>query len=262
MRRLRLTWVLLFVGMLCLGQQPQAYWQSRSQVAVAGATEGTVLIDTIAISSPGTNGVQSQTFINGSVGSGGFTLNLGSGPNGTTNRALGIAMLFCGTTGGVSSGPSLAWHSNSMGLPIGSLSGGAAGDIYFFGQVNPDLGANDVTASWTGPNQVVIALLSVVGADQTGGATTFTGFTSLTGTSSVATVNVTAPSTRISMGAFTSPNSNFTTPGAGNTDIGHVDTCNINAIAANYDTGHTNPSLSYSPSEAAWGAMGVSIKGI
>lgn len=260
MRRLLLAWALLLGGVLCLGQQPQAYWQSRSQVAIAGASEGTVLIDTAAISTSGSFGT-SQTFVNGSGGSGGFTLNLGSGPNGTTNRALGIILFFCGSSGGVSTGPTLAWNGNSMGSPQ-ALSGGTAGDAYLFGQVNPDTGLNDVIASWTGINQAVIALLSVVGADQTGGTTTFAGFNPQTGTSSVATVNLTAPSTRISMAGFTSGNSNFTTPGSGNTDIGHVDSCNTNAVAANYDTGHTNPSLSYSPSEAAWGALGVSIKGI
>lgn len=249
------TWLLLG-GLVCLSQAQVPMTGAGKGVPGGGGGEQTVLIDTAAVSAPSGAGVTSKIFNNGAD----FNLDLGSGPNGTSNRVLGIMLYFCQTGGGVSSNPSLAWNAVSMNN-IGHVTGVLGGDVYFFGLVNPDLGTQDVTASWTTGNQVALGFLSVVNADQTGSTTTFANLNTATGTLSVSSVGVTSLASRIAMGGFSNPAANYTSPGAGNTDIGHIDSCTGQAVAANYDTGHANPTLSYSPSVSAWSAIGVSIKG-
>jgi hypothetical protein len=213
-----------------------------------------VLIDTSAISSVGASGATTQTFTNG--GSPGFTMNLGSGPNGTSNRALIVAVIFIGAAGGTSSGVSCTWNGVSMTQLATAVNGG---DIFLFGLRNPATGSNNVVVSWTGANQCAIALLSVVNADQSADATTFINRTTNTGTASPNSIAVTNPSGNIAVAGHVVV-ANYST--AGNTDIGHNNNGSRNSAAANYDTG-VNPTLTYAfTSGTVWSSVGCSIAAV
>lgn len=232
---------------------PPGTFNNRAALDAAPASEGTVLIDVAAITGPQTPSSTTNTFP--------APINLGSGPNGTANRALGVMLYLCGVIGGTSSNPAVTWDGVPM-TNIGHVTDVVNGDIYFFGLTNPNTGSKNAVATWTTANQSVLALLSVVGADQTGSTTTFANLATGAGSSSVSTVSVTSPSTRITMAAFQNKFSAYTSVGSGNTNIGTQTTCALPFLAANYDTSHTNPTLSYSPSVTSWSAIGVSIKGI
>lgn len=139
--------------------------------------------------------------------------------------------------------------------------GGNVGDIYFFGLVAPALGAKVLAASWTGGNEAIVAALSVVGASQVGGTTTFhnvAGNNNGGVASDPATITVaTALSSEITMAAFMGDNG-FAT--AGNTDIGHNNGGSLYAVAADWAAGAA-PTLTYTRGSAqVWEAAAVAIK--
>jgi len=179
---------------------------------------------------------------NASVTSQGFSgvLTVGSG----SHRALLAFLFFAGNNAGAASSPALTWNGTSMTSIGGPFSNSTVGDIYIFGLVNPASGANTFNATWTGNAQGGIAAISVTGADQTGGATTFHNVTSAAATG-VPTVTSTVPAGEIVAAGFISSN-NFSTQG--NTDIGHNNTNGLWAIAANYTTSTGSQSLLYNPS--------------
>jgi hypothetical protein len=123
--------------------------------------------------------------------------------------------------------------------------------------VAPATGQHTLTCSWTTNNQAIISALSVVGADQTGGTTTFHDYTTNTGTSGLATVTATDAAGQIAFATHGTPN-NFVT--ASGTDIGHDNTGNLSSAAANFDTA-VNATLTYSiGSSAIWASAAVGIK--
>lgn len=223
----------------------------RSKGIVAAA--GSVLFDVSAFTLPSGTGV--TTYSTSSAFN--TALNLGSGANGTTNRALIVAVMFAQHAAGTVSGVTCTRNSVSLtqiGSPIGN---GNAGDIYFFGLTNPDLGSIVTVFNWTGADQAIVAGLAVVGADQTGGTTTFRNATTNTGNSTTAGVTVTSAVGDIVFAAYTAVG-NFTS-GSG-TDIGHNNTGNLAAAASNWDAGTASVSPTYSVGSGVWAAAGVSIK--
>jgi len=155
----------------------------------------------------------------------------------------------------------MTWNGVSMTQISGPFNNGASlGDIYFFGMVAPNIGSNILHGSWLGANQAICAALSVVGADQTGGTTTFHGSTSANG-SGGATASIAASSAlagELTLGAYLN-DGNFA-GGQGNTDIGHVSGANFWAPAANYAAGAA-PTLTYSASgPVTWLSSACSIK--
>lgn len=222
----------------------------------AGGGGGTVLFDTSAISANAGSAGTSQNFSFSGGGNIALPIDIGSGSNGTSNRALLVALYFAGANAGTSSSPSVTWNGVSMTNVGGPYANGIVGDIYFFGLVNPDLGQHTLTANWTGSNQVGVAALSVVAADQTGGATTFKNATSNTGVGTTTSVAVTSLAGEMVMGAHMS-GGNFSV--AGNTNIGILNTFNSWATAANRDVG-PNPTLTYTAGAGTWVSAGVSIK--
>lgn len=217
--------------------------------AAAGGSEGTVLFD-VALS--GANSGGGVTTLTASI-------NIGSGSNGTSNRALVAALCFCGSLTGTSTSPTVTYNGVAMDS-LGNVTG-TGGDVYLFGLKAPTTGIHSIVANWIGAGQAIFYALSVVGADQSGGVITFPSVTTNTGVSTTASTGpITSPNNRICFAGFSSVSSGFTT--AGNTDIGHNNGGNIYDSAACYDVNNTNPTLTYSSANAAWTAIGCSIKGV
>lgn len=230
----------------------------RGAVFPGGAAPA-VQFDTSALSALSATAQTSATFT--------ISLNVGSGSNGTANRALLCALMFPGVSGGTSSSPALTWDGASLTQVGGPFSdgtgqfGGTVGDIYFFGMVAPAVGSKVLAASWTGANQAIVAALSVVGASQVGGATTFhnaAGNNNGGVASDPATITVaTALSNEITMAGFMADNG-FAT--AGNIDIGHDNGGGLYAVGADYVAG-ASPTLTYvRGSNQIWEAAAVAIK--
>jgi hypothetical protein len=218
-----------------------------------GGGEGTVLFD--AVNFAVHDGVGATSASNQAP------ITPGSGSNGSTNLALIVAVQFIG---GIATGsnPTVAVNTLGTSVPsIGSISGHSAGEIYLFGLTNPWTGApHGFDISWTGGNQVQVMAFTAVGADQTGGSTTFVVTSAFGNSTSASTGALTSPSNRICIAAFSDGGgSGFTA--TGNTDIGHDDTGNVSSAAACYDVHNTNPTLSYGLGSNPWNALGVSIKG-
>jgi hypothetical protein len=228
-------------------------------------SEATVLIDVANVPGPSSLSV--------TVGAFPGALNVGSGPNGTANMVLTAALMFCNAAAGTSNPTLVQWDAAGTPQTMTRLTGispgavdhignGSAGDIYYYYQINPTLGSKQLSVTWTGNNQLIVALASFVNVDQTGGSTTFPNAQAATGTGSVPTVSISSsPTTRKFTGAFMSGTTNFTTTGSTAYTGSPANTCNTAATASAWDAG-TVTSLSYSPSSAgAWAALGVVLKG-
>jgi hypothetical protein len=213
---------------------------------------GSVLFDTAAVSGPTAHNITSQTLVNGID----FTMDLASGSNGTTNRALVIAVMFVQHAGGTSTSVSCSWHGQAMSQLATATNGG---DIFLFGLRNPDTGANNVALSWTGSNQALIGLLSVVGANQTSDALAFPTDhrTTATGTNSPNSIAITCDSTSIAFAGHI-VNANYLTSGGG-IDIRHSNRGDLSSGAANY-AASANPTLTYSFAGGnTWSSVGCEI---
>jgi len=212
------------------------------------ASAAPVLLDMAVMSGTGGGGVTSQNFQAGFI-------NVGSGPNGTTNRALWIAVAFGGQAGGTSSNVAATWDGVPMQLLGGPYRNGSVGDIYEFGLVNPNLGNKVFGVTWTGNNQICAAGVSVVGADQTGGAITFRAANQNAGTSATSSVTIAGNPGEIVVACHMSP-ANYSTPG--NIDIGFNDVLNTFAVAFNRDSGPAT--LTYVGGNGAFISAGCAIK--
>ncbi len=205
------------------------------------------LFDTAACTIPGGAGTTSKTYSS--------PINIGSGSNGTTDRGLVVAVVFVGAAAGTSSGVTATWNGVSM-TQLATVGNG--GDIFLFGLRAPDTGAHDLVLAWTGANQPSAVLLSCVGVDQTSDALAFPTAHRVTATGSASpnSIAVTNASGNIAFAAHV-VSANFST--AGNTDIGHNNTGNLNSLAGNYDTG-TDPTLTYAFSSGnTWASVGCEI---
>lgn len=206
---------------------------------------GNVLIDLASITTQSGASVTTAT----------FAIDVGSGPNGTANLALVVAAQFVNGTG-VVSGVTAAFDGAPMSAR-GNIGNTTSGDIYLFGLTNPSVGTHNLVINWTGANQVVVSEQSVVGADQTGGATTFHNVASNTGNTSPNSVAITAGAGEMIFAAHVI-DGNFAAQGGG-TDIGHNNGGNVDSAAANYDTG--SDTLTYSSGGAGnWASIGCAIK--
>jgi len=230
-----------------------------------GGGGSTVLIDTSAVSAAGSNAATSDSF---SSGSHSFALNIGSGPNGTTNRLLAVWLFFEGANAGTSTPTSVTWNGTSMGSAVaGPLNNGTTGDAYLYCLPSPATGANILAASWTGANQAAVAAISVVNADQTGGTTSCRNVTSAGGSSASASVGVTTVIGDMVFGGFMAGGGGFTTNTTG-TDIGHSNTGNFFSHAADCSgngttcvaASGTSDTRTYGLGSNSWIAAGVSIK--
>jgi hypothetical protein len=227
-------------------------------------SEATVLIDAVAFSVPGNNLVTSDGF---SASTHGFSLNIGSGSNGTSNLCLLTACMFVGAAAGTSTFNTggLFWDSTGTNqqmtaVPGASLGNGNAGDIFWFYLMNPTLGLHTLACSWAVANQVLIGAASFVHVDQTGGATSFPTVVLHSGTGTSANASITtSPTTRKLISAFTSAG-NFNVGGNSGTDIGHDDSGTVSSGAACWDLG-TASSLSYTATSGVWAAVAFAIKG-
>lgn len=263
--------IIAIAWLVSLTAASTAFWQSRdtnyNTAISAGGSEATVQIDATQVSGTSSTSATTATF------SGANTLNAGSGPNGTTNMVLAVALQFCQNTAGTSVPTAVQWDSTG-GSPQTMLkisrtdAGGdhvgnaSAGDIYYYAVVAPHLGNLGLSITWTGANQLIASQATFVNVDQTGGNTTFPSVIGATGTGTVPTVNIsTSPTTRKMMGAFASGTTNFTTTGSTALTGSPQNSCNTAATAASWDVGSVS-SLAYSPSSSgAWAALGVVIKG-
>ncbi len=233
---------------------------AKKRIIAAAGSESTVLIDTAGITinplSPSGNGV---LFFSPGAGS---NINIGSGPNGTSNLCLIVTALFGSQNGGTSTVATMVWDvggsTQNMTLIPGAKTsnGGTGGDIEMWYLMAPTTGDKNFSITWTGANQVALAFASFVNVDQTGGTTSFP--TVNTSTSSGKTINIsTSPTTRKLVGGFSS-GSNFTT--ADDNDLGHNNTMNLFAVSSEYANG-TNTLVSYGGGGSGC-SVAVAIKGV
>lgn len=244
-----------------------AYWQSRDSgynVSVGSApSEATVLIDQ-------TNVARSSASVTGTTLAN--ILNVGAGPNGTSNIILIASILLCQATAGTSVPTAVVWDSAGTTQAMTRLTwaggandhigNGTAGDIYSYYRIAPTLGNKSLNVTWTNSNQIVVGIASFVNVDQTGGNTTFPNVQPAIGSSGIPTIPIsTSPTTRKIIGAFASGTTNFSTTGNTAYTGSPDNACNTAATANAWDAG-TVTSLSYNPSSAgAWAALGVVLKG-
>lgn len=183
-------------------------------------------------------------------------INVGAGANGTSNRALVAAICFAEKAAGTISGASVTWNGVSMTSIISQST--TVSDTFVFGLVAPDTGANNFVVTWTGAagGNFDIAALSVVGADQTGGTTTFAHSTPNTAGTNPSTVTVTSATGNICFAVHT-VGSNYVT--ASGTDIGHNNVHSVAAFAANRDAGAASVTLTYSNGGGTGKSLGVDI---
>lgn len=224
-----------------------------------GGSEQTVLIDAISDGTP--NIFASGNGVTTSGPGGGSCINIGSGPNGTSNRCLIVIVLFGSQNGGTSTVTDIHWDpsttNQAMTLVPGSKTnnGAAGGDIEAWYLMAPTIGDLSLRINWTGANQVGLAFASFVNVDQTGGTTSFPVVN--VSTASGKTINIsTSPTTRKLIGGFSS-GSNFTT--ATDNDIGKNNTMSNFAVAAEYAPG-TNTLVSYGAGGSGC-SVAVAIKG-
>lgn len=194
-------------------------------------------------------------------------INVGSGSNGTTDLALIILAIF---QFGNNAGTDLVLTWDSLGgtpqnVPVvgGPYSNDVVGNMYLCGLVAPHTGQLNLTASWTGNSELQLYALSVVGADQTGGTTTFRAATSNSGNSTSPSVTVSgAAATEMCVAGFefgdTSRFANDGTP----TNIGHWTGAGWFDTAASYSDAGASTTLTHPASGAAqpWIAAGMAIK--
>jgi hypothetical protein len=188
----------------------------------------------------------------------GGTFNLGSGPNGTVNRAVIFGVYFANNSSGAATGVSVTWNGANMPSIGSALS---ASDMFLFGLTNPDLGSNNFIVNWTGGAlNLAYMAFSVVGASQVGGSTTFHDFTT-NAQAGVSLASVTVPSAIgelcVAMQEFTG---NAQPPPSG-TDIFSDNTFNISGISANWDTAASpSTTLTYPYTSSSGKSAGVAIK--
>lgn len=154
----------------------------------------------------------------------GFTANSGASPSTSTpitvgsgsNRAL---VVYVGQRTGALGTISVTWNGTSM-----SSLGTDAANGQIFGLVNPASGANNLVVTFSGGGTVSIGALSVTGADQTGGSTTFHGFTTVSGAMDPTAVTVSSANGEIAFAGFITSGTPFASPTAGSSDVGHDNT--------------------------------------
>lgn len=187
------------------------------------------------------------------------TLTVGSGPN----RAL---LCYFVKNSGTATGSTITATWGGTNIPVIA----SDGDSAFLGLVNPASGTPSLVMSFSGGGTIYAYVISVTGADQTGGTTTFYGFNTANATSTSLTVPVTINTAGdMAVAGYinsTAPNVvGFTTAATGiaigtNTSQGSAAS---NASAANYlitsGTGSTN--MTFNMSGTTFGiADGIAIK--
>jgi len=241
---LALGFALLLAGLTCLAQaQLPTLGAGKGSRPVGGGGGGTVLFDTVRapFDAASTTSFSLTNFIN-----------IGSGSNGTTNRALVVIIFFANNVPGTVSGITVTFDSAPM-TNLGHV--GINSDIYLFGLVAPNTGSHTLAANWTGSAGSDAAGVSFVGVDPVG---TFLNFTPNTGNSATATVTVTSVSGQAVVAAHEVGTSFSTGNG---TDIGKDNGGVISAKAANWTTAAgASTNLTYSLTSATWGSAGVALK--
>lgn len=195
----------------------------------------------------------------------GFTANSGASPSTSTpitvgsgsNRAL--AVYVNQRTGTLVSVSSVTWNGTNMTL-IGTDTS-AAGTDTIYGLVNPAAGANNLVVTFVGGGTVSVAAMSVTGACQTGGATTFTNYTVNSSTSALATVTVPSANGQMGFAGFIGAINGFSTP-SGCTDIGHDTSGSQTGASCRQASSGATVTMAYNyPNNSFWIASGISIFG-
>lgn len=195
-----------------------------------------------------TSGVTSPITLSGLI-------NVGAGSNGTSDRALIFAVCFPNSVNGLISGVSVTWHGQSMSSIISQNT--TVSDTYVFGLVAPDTGSNNFVLTFTGvTTRLDVSVLSVVGANQTGGSTTFANATSKIDTGSPSNITVNSATGDICFATHT-VSTDFTTPSG--TDIGKDNLATIGANASNWDVGASTVTLTYTNGGGNWKSLGCDI---
>lgn len=131
-------------------------------------------------------------------------LTVGSG----SNRAL-IAFISSHNFPSATSITSVQW--DATGTPqamtlIGSVVTGPEDFTYIYGLVAPTSGNKTLRVNWgAATEEVFLSALSVTGADQTGGTTTFAHVATSSGTSTTASVSITSAAGNLTAAAVTAP---------------------------------------------------------
>lgn len=122
-------------------------------------------------------------------------LTVGSG----SNRALVVFLAFGGASA-IPASLTVTWDSGGTNQACTAIAGttnttaGLSAGTILYGLVAPTSGNKTLAVSWSGAQEAHCAALSVTGADQTGGATTFPNGTTSGATATSSTITVTSAS--------------------------------------------------------------------
>lgn len=133
---------------------------------------------------------------NATITSKSFSFTVGTG----TNRALVAQCKWTGLPGT----PTAVWDSGgtnqSMAIITQKATSTNAQTTVVFGLVAPTSGTKTLLVSWTGSQELIMQAFAVVGANQTGGATTFANATTTNGTSAAPAISITASQGSMAVG--------------------------------------------------------------
>jgi hypothetical protein len=177
-----------------------------------------------------------------------------------SNLALVVAISFGGNPGAFTK---KNW--DDTGTPQALTQIGTAtesdnlGFVYLFGLVNPTLGAKTLALTWTNSVDFCYDAVSVTGADQTGGATTFKNVNSFIGSPpSPATISITSPSGDMAVAGFATSSNGFVAISSGT--LVYLDNTNISgAMVYNPGSGATACAVTLSSSALPLVIVGCDI---
>lgn len=133
---------------------------------------------------------------NATITSKSFSFTVGTG----SNRALVAQCKWTGLPGT----PTAVWDSGgtnqSMAIITQKATSTNAQTTIVFGVVAPTSGTHTLLVSWTGSQELIMNAFAVVGADQTGGSTTFANATTTNGTSAAPAISITASQGSMAVG--------------------------------------------------------------
>lgn len=238
--------LLFLAGIICLSQQPQAYWQSRQQSSIVSASSGVVL-DNCGTEQLSSNVVTAFDYT-GSTISGGL--------------ANSVFVLIISTTGTLAAA-SVPADWDHTGTPqtmtqLAEVNNTTGPQVILYGLRNPTAG--NLTAhigSWTGATQIAVVGCSFSGVNVTNDGTAFTNAATQNGNHAPQSVTVTSAVGDYVLAGFSS-GVNFTSTSA--TQI-YVDNSGVAWAAAANRTVGASPSvvMQGNPGSATVATAGINL---
>lgn len=239
-----LSAALLFSGLICIGQQPHAYWQSRTQISIAAI--GSVTVDQTCTQ---------QKFAAGTA----FTSTTNLTPvSASANAVVAIVVWESGTT----TSRSVTWGGSSMtAVTNGKAGASGTNDVNIYainGAISTGSGVT-LAGSWTNSAETMVCAVSLIGVNATFG-TAFTGSNSgnAQGPSASPTLSVTSATNHIVIGGMIN-NAGVTISATGNTQLFRDNTGAVRNAAGESASGAASVSVSFTQTSDIYGIAAVDV---